>query len=80
MQSVQVCVKTMPRRKDISNDLREEIVAAYLSGKCYKVISKQFEVYTSTVRKIIHKLKTFKAAFQEWTSQKFDPKLGLCHA
>ena len=37
--SIQVCVNTMPRRKDISNDLREAIVAAHQSGKGYKAIS-----------------------------------------
>jgi len=42
----------MPRRKDISNDLREDI---FQSGKVYTAISKQFEVHPSTVRKIIHK-------------------------
>jgi len=46
------CVLTMPRRKDISNDLREDI---FQSGKVYTAISKQFEVHHSTVRKIIHK-------------------------
>ncbi|KAM3912509.1 uncharacterized protein RB166_019314 isoform 2-T2 [Leptodactylus fuscus] len=56
----QVCVTKMPRRKEISNDLREAIVAAHQSGKGYKAISKQFEVHHSTVRKIIHKWKTFK--------------------
>jgi len=34
----------MPKRKDISNDLREAIVAAHQSGKGYKVIFKQFGV------------------------------------
>ena len=37
-----MCVNTMPRRKDISNDLREAIVAAHQSGKGYKVISELF--------------------------------------
>ncbi|MEE6522209.1 hypothetical protein FKM82_020645 [Ascaphus truei] len=50
----------MPRRKDISNDLREAIVAAHQSGKGYKAISKQFKVHHSTGRKIIQKWKTFK--------------------
>ena len=34
--SFQVCVNTMPRRKDISRDLREATVAAHQSGKGYK--------------------------------------------
>ena len=42
----------MPKRKDISNDLREAIAAAHQSEKGYKVISKQFGV--------IHEMKTFK--------------------
>jgi len=54
-------VNKVPRRKDISNDLREAAVAAHQSGKGYKVISKQFGVHQSTVRKIIiHVWKTFK--------------------
>jgi len=51
----------MPRRKDISNDFRA-VVAAHQSDKCYTAISKQSEVHYSTVRKIIHKWKTFKTA------------------
>ena len=47
----------MPRRKDISNDLRE---AAHLSGKGYKAISKLFGVHHFTAKKIIHMWKTFK--------------------
>uniref|UniRef100_A0A3Q4HHQ0 Uncharacterized protein n=1 Tax=Neolamprologus brichardi TaxID=32507 RepID=A0A3Q4HHQ0_NEOBR len=35
-------------------------VAAHQSEKGYKIISNQFKVYHSTVRKIIHKWKTFK--------------------
>uniref|UniRef100_A0A3B3SNV6 Sleeping Beauty transposase HTH domain-containing protein n=1 Tax=Paramormyrops kingsleyae TaxID=1676925 RepID=A0A3B3SNV6_9TELE len=41
-------------------DLREAIVAAHQCVMGCKAISKQFEVYHSTVRKIIHKWKTFK--------------------
>jgi len=37
--SIQVCVNTVPRRKDISNDLKEAIVAAHQSGKGYKAFS-----------------------------------------
>ena len=48
--SIQVCVNTMPRRKDISNDLREAIVAAHRSEKGYKDISKLFRVRHSTER------------------------------
>jgi len=52
----------MPKRNDISNDLREAIVTAHQTGKGYKVISKLFGVHHSTTRKIIHKLRTFKTA------------------
>jgi len=50
----QVFANTMPRKKDISNDLREAVVAACKSGKGYKAISKQFGVHHSTVRKIFY--------------------------
>jgi len=56
--SIQVCVNTMPRRKDISNDLREATVAARQSGKGYEVISKLSGVHHSTERK----WKTFRTA------------------
>nr|XP_028576306.1 zinc finger protein 577-like isoform X2 [Podarcis muralis] len=54
-----LCFTAMPRRKDISNALREAIVAAHKTGKGYKAISKQFKVHHSTIRKIIQKWKTF---------------------
>ena len=38
----------MPRRKYISNDLREAIVASHQSGKGYKTFSKLFGIYHST--------------------------------
>jgi len=50
----------MPRRKDISNDFREAVVH-HQSWKGYKDISKLFADHYCTVRKIIHKSKTFKA-------------------
>lgn len=53
--SIQVCVRLVPRSKDISACLREAIVAAHLSGKGYIVISEKFKVLHSTVRKMIHK-------------------------
>jgi len=46
---LQGCVNTTPRKKDISSDLRDTIVAAYQSGKGYKAISKI--VHDSTARK-----------------------------
>uniref|UniRef100_A0AAZ1XTB4 HTH psq-type domain-containing protein n=1 Tax=Oreochromis aureus TaxID=47969 RepID=A0AAZ1XTB4_OREAU len=42
--------------------VRETTVAAYQSGKVYKVISKQFKVHHFTVSKIIHKWKPLKTA------------------
>jgi len=62
IKGIQVCFNTMPRRKDISNDLGEAIVAAHRSGKGYKIISKLFGVHLSTERKIIYKWKTFRTA------------------
>uniref|UniRef100_A0A3Q2WVS9 Sleeping Beauty transposase HTH domain-containing protein n=1 Tax=Haplochromis burtoni TaxID=8153 RepID=A0A3Q2WVS9_HAPBU len=44
------------------HDFREATVAAHQTGKGYKVYSTQFEVHHSTVRKIIHKWKTFKTS------------------
>lgn len=52
--TIQVCVRLVPRSKDISACLTEAIVAAHLSGKGYIVISEQFKVHHS-VRKTIHK-------------------------
>ena len=57
-----MCVNTMSRRKNISNDQREAVVADHQSGKGYKAISKLFGVHHLIVRKNIHKWKTFKIA------------------
>ena len=77
---VQVGVNTLSSRKDISNDLREAIVATDQSGKDYKANSKLFGV-----RKIIHKWKTFKSVFALSSSgslsqliQMFDCAQGNC--
>lgn len=43
-------VFTMPRGKDINNDLGEASVAVCQSGKGYKAIYKQSEVHHSSVR------------------------------
>ena len=43
-----MCLNTMPKRKDISSDLREAVVAAHQSGKGCKAISKLFGVHHST--------------------------------
>ena len=37
--NIQVCVNTMPRRKNISKDVREAFVAAHQSDKGYKAMS-----------------------------------------
>lgn len=55
-------VNAVPGRKDISNNLRETVVAAHQSGEGYKTISSQPELHHCTVRTIIHKWKTFKTA------------------
>lgn len=46
----------MLNRKEISNDLKELIVA----GSNWKTISKQFDVHHCAVRRIIYKWKTLK--------------------
>ena len=72
-----MCVNTMPRNKHIRNDCGEAVVAAYRCGKDYKAISKQFNVHHSTMRKIIHKWKTFKTVASLPRSggpSKFNPK------
>uniref|UniRef100_A0A3Q4HHB0 HTH psq-type domain-containing protein n=1 Tax=Neolamprologus brichardi TaxID=32507 RepID=A0A3Q4HHB0_NEOBR len=53
------------------------IVTAHQSRKGYKVISKQFKVHHSTLRKIVHKWKTFKSAVNlpKWSSRCIHPKV-----
>lgn len=48
--SIQVCINTVPRRKGISNDLKEVTVATHQCGQGYKAISKQYRVHHGTVR------------------------------
>uniref|UniRef100_A0A4W6C4Y9 Sleeping Beauty transposase HTH domain-containing protein n=1 Tax=Lates calcarifer TaxID=8187 RepID=A0A4W6C4Y9_LATCA len=48
------------RSRSIKLTVLGTIVATHQSGKGYKVISKQFDFQHSTLRKIIHKWKTFK--------------------
>lgn len=50
----------MLNREEISNDLKELIVAVHPSGSNWKTISKQFDVHHCAVRRIIHKWKTLK--------------------
>lgn len=58
--NLQVYFNTIPRRKNISSDLKEVIFAANQSVKGYSTISKWFEGHHATVRKNILKWKTFK--------------------
>lgn len=58
--SIQWCVNKMPRRQDISSDQRKAIVAAHQSEKSHEVISSKMYSISSTIRKIIHKCKTFR--------------------
>ncbi|KAK3525993.1 hypothetical protein QTP70_011807 [Hemibagrus guttatus] len=50
----------MAKTKELTEDLRLRIVAAHMSGKGYKIISKCFEVPVATVQSIIKKYKTFR--------------------
>lgn len=71
-------VYIMLKRKDISHDHIKTVVAAYQSKKDYMAISKQFEVYHSTVRKIIYKWRAFNCQFfQEWVSRQSASKVRL---
>ena len=58
--SVQVCVKIMPKGKEISSGLREAIVAAGQSGTDNKTISKQFELQCPAMRRFTYKCKAFR--------------------
>lgn len=53
-------VYIMPRRKEINHDLREAAVAAHLSRKSYKAITKLFHHLSENVRRIVSKWETFK--------------------
>jgi len=72
----------MLRRKDISNDLKEAIVAAHQSGKGYKAISKQIGVHYSTERDYFSQVENIQDSLQssqEGTSQQVHPKVRLCN-
>uniref|UniRef100_A0A4W6CXH4 Sleeping Beauty transposase HTH domain-containing protein n=1 Tax=Lates calcarifer TaxID=8187 RepID=A0A4W6CXH4_LATCA len=72
----------MPRRKDISNEVREATVAVHQSWRDYQAIFKQFKVHHFTVRQIIHKWKTFKTVVSLVRSgrpSKFTPRSN-CNA
>ncbi|KAM5138930.1 uncharacterized protein ACMZJ9_016388 isoform 1-T3 [Mantella aurantiaca] len=47
------------RSKDISEDLRKQVVEAHNNGKGYKRIAKDLDLHLSTVRKIVYKWKKF---------------------
>ena len=49
----------MPKTKEISVDLRNEIVEAHKGGKGYRVIGNMFHIPTSTVGYIIRKWKEY---------------------
>ena len=50
---------TMPRGKEISEDIRKKVLTAHQSGESYKTISKRFQLHPSTVRQIIYKWRAF---------------------
>lgn len=50
---------TMPRGKEISEDIRKKAPTAHQSGESYKTISKRFLLQPSTVRQIIYKWRAF---------------------
>lgn len=52
---VQVCVSTIPKRKDVSNHPRGTAVAVHQSEKGYKVMFIQFGAHHFKVRKMISK-------------------------
>uniref|UniRef100_A0A8C5M4E7 Sleeping Beauty transposase HTH domain-containing protein n=1 Tax=Leptobrachium leishanense TaxID=445787 RepID=A0A8C5M4E7_9ANUR len=49
----------MPRRKELSEDLRSRIVDLHEAGKGYKSISKSLDVHVSTVRQTVYKWRKF---------------------
>uniref|UniRef100_A0A8C5LME3 Transposase n=1 Tax=Leptobrachium leishanense TaxID=445787 RepID=A0A8C5LME3_9ANUR len=49
----------MPRRKELSEDLRSRIVDLHEAGKGYKSISKSLDVHVSTVRQTDYKWRKF---------------------
>lgn len=45
----------MPRKKEISEDIKSRVVELHKSGKGYKLISKTLGIHQSTVRQILYK-------------------------
>ena len=48
----------MARGKQLSEDMKQRIVAAHEAGEGYKIISKRLHLHISTVRNVIHKWKS----------------------
>uniref|UniRef100_A0AAZ3S9Y9 Transposase Tc1-like domain-containing protein n=1 Tax=Oncorhynchus tshawytscha TaxID=74940 RepID=A0AAZ3S9Y9_ONCTS len=51
----------MPRTKEISEDLRLQVINMHKAGKGFKSISKSLDVHQSTVRQIVYKWRKFSA-------------------
>lgn len=49
----------MPRKKELSEDLRAKIVDLHKTGKGYKIIARTLGIHLSTVREIVHKWRRF---------------------
>ncbi|XP_035768957.1 uncharacterized protein LOC118455117 [Neolamprologus brichardi] len=49
----------MPRKKELSEDLRAKIVDLHKTGKGYKTIARTLGIHLSTVREIVHKWRRF---------------------
>ena len=80
--SIQECVNTMAKRKDISSDLREAIVAAHQSVKGYKVIYKSFSLLCFFEKDYLHveNIQDSCQFSQEWLSQHVNLEVRLCNA
>ncbi|XP_071968848.1 uncharacterized protein [Engystomops pustulosus] len=50
---------SMPRSKEICEEVRRKVVEAHQAGKGYKSLSKVFHLHRSTIRQIIYKWKVF---------------------
>jgi len=50
---IQVCINTMPRRKDISTDLTETVVSACQPGKGYEAFSKLNFIFYVLIHEIL---------------------------
>ncbi|XP_030592543.1 uncharacterized protein LOC115785191 [Archocentrus centrarchus] len=49
----------MPRKNELSEALRSQIVDLHKAGKGYKIIARTLDIHRSTVRKIVYKWKRF---------------------